>query len=314
MATEVIKTVKSSGGDYTSLSAWEAGQQGDLPTLDEIHTAECYDIDDTTTVTVAGWTTDATRYIRIYAHSTARHAGVWDDTKYNLAVAGHCITVSEAYIRIDGLQLSCNPTTGGRSGILIDLVGTATYSATNQRISNCIIRYAGSSTNSCWGISMPSDAAVANAVVDIWNNIIYDFTPSTASVGILLSEADVTCNAYNNTVYGCDYNYRQTAGTFIAKNCGSAAHVTAGFDGTITQTTCSSTTPTFANEGARDLRLGSTDVTWHDQGTDNPGSGLFLDDIAAQTRVSVWDIGAYEYIVVGGTSRAGTLSLLGIGI
>lgn len=389
MATEFTATVKSSGGDYTTLSAAEAGLQDDLtaatikvfsisaastPTIAAGDTVlgqtsaatgvcvlvnaartqiliktiavaafqsgevvqkttdaavnvtlsnagdspivgiACYPVNDTTAVTFAGWTTSATNYIYVYTPAGQRHAGVWDGTKYNLTSALTCLTISEAFIRFDGIQIDFTYTAGStRGGILIDLVGTAAYSSTDYRISNCIVRKTGAATGTVYGIYFISDPAVANAVAYLWNNIIYDFASSGAS-GVRLSEADVTINAYNNTVYGCDYNYRQTAGTFVAKNCGSAAHVTADFNGTITQTTCSSTTPTFANEGARDLRLASSDTTWHDQGTDNPGSGLFLDDIAGQTRVSVWDIGAYEYLSGVTTSRAGTLSLLGIGI
>jgi hypothetical protein len=43
MTTESIKTIKSSGGDYTSPAAWEAAEQRDLVATDEIAIAECYD-------------------------------------------------------------------------------------------------------------------------------------------------------------------------------------------------------------------------------------------------------------------------------
>ena len=36
MPTTVTKTIKPSGGDYTSASAWEAGQQGNLVTGDTV--------------------------------------------------------------------------------------------------------------------------------------------------------------------------------------------------------------------------------------------------------------------------------------
>lgn len=40
MATEVIKTIKSSGGDYTTLHAFKAGEVRDLVAADEIAVAE----------------------------------------------------------------------------------------------------------------------------------------------------------------------------------------------------------------------------------------------------------------------------------
>ena len=72
MATTVVHTIKASGGDYTSLSAWEAAQQRDLVALDEIEVAECYPFIDTTAVTVSGWTTGVNNYIIIRAHSSAK--------------------------------------------------------------------------------------------------------------------------------------------------------------------------------------------------------------------------------------------------
>lgn len=42
MPTEVVKTIRSAGGDYTSLSAWTAAEQRDLVVLGEIAVAELY--------------------------------------------------------------------------------------------------------------------------------------------------------------------------------------------------------------------------------------------------------------------------------
>jgi len=42
MATEVIHTLKASGGDYTLMSTWEATEQRDLVAADEIEILECY--------------------------------------------------------------------------------------------------------------------------------------------------------------------------------------------------------------------------------------------------------------------------------
>src|SRR3990170_1219772 len=84
MATTVTKTIKSSGGDYTSLSAWEAGQQGNLVTADQIQVAECYSMLDTSICVINGWTTDATRYIEIKTPVSERHDGKWNTSKYRL--------------------------------------------------------------------------------------------------------------------------------------------------------------------------------------------------------------------------------------
>jgi len=55
------KTIKSSGGDYTSLTAWEAGEQADLVALDRVAVAECYDFESVESpISINGWTTDVT--------------------------------------------------------------------------------------------------------------------------------------------------------------------------------------------------------------------------------------------------------------
>lgn len=66
------------GGYYTSLSLWEAGEQANLTALDEIRTAVCYNDWPTGLVDeldINGWTTDATRYVRVTVAEGHRHNG-----------------------------------------------------------------------------------------------------------------------------------------------------------------------------------------------------------------------------------------------
>ncbi|GKT09622.1 hypothetical protein [Desulforhabdus sp. TSK] len=65
------------GGDYTSLSAWEAGQQtlyssGDTAVADCRRTGSAFE---STSFTIAGWTSGVN--IRIIANSSYRHEGKW---------------------------------------------------------------------------------------------------------------------------------------------------------------------------------------------------------------------------------------------
>src|SRR3990167_9466847 len=117
MATTITSTIKPTGGDYTSLSAWEAAKQGNLVTLDQIQQAECYNMSDTTAVIVDGWTTDATRYIEIYgvaSDKTASNTGIWSTGRYRLEVASAlnsaALKILEAYARVDSLQVSGDAT------------------------------------------------------------------------------------------------------------------------------------------------------------------------------------------------------------
>jgi len=116
MATERKRTIKPTGqgGDYTTLSAWEAGEQADLVALDEYRIGEI-DGDwsatsETADVAINGSITDSTRYLEIRAIGTARHNGKWDDTKYKIVLetAGYLVgmlIIEDPYTKVSGIQI-----------------------------------------------------------------------------------------------------------------------------------------------------------------------------------------------------------------
>ena len=78
MPTEVIHTLRASGGDYSLISTWEAAQQRDLVAADEVAILECYNdwpsgLNDS--VDINGWTTDATRKIIVRSAAGQCHDG-----------------------------------------------------------------------------------------------------------------------------------------------------------------------------------------------------------------------------------------------
>ena len=73
MAT--ISSIKASGGDYTTLTAWEAAKQG---VLTDIQVAEVYNdftdgLDDQ--LTIAGSTTTTLFYFKVSSPTSTRHTG-----------------------------------------------------------------------------------------------------------------------------------------------------------------------------------------------------------------------------------------------
>ena len=101
-ATESIRIIRQDctgyTNCYTSLSAWEAAENRDLTATDEIAVARIEGVwttPDTTAVTIDGWTTDATRYVKIYTTPEARHSGVWSTGKYRLEPMPHAIPLSD---------------------------------------------------------------------------------------------------------------------------------------------------------------------------------------------------------------------------
>ena len=318
MAT-ITKTIKPSGGDYTSLSAWEAGRNANLITSGNIEVAECYAMSDTTAVVIDGWTTDAADYIKIYTPTSERHVGVWNTSKYRLEVTGlvgsAAIINKESFVRIDGLQVSAS-----QSSSSADVISTWSVDADNCELqfSNNILK----GVSNTFGSGVYAYTGAHTGKVKIWNNIIYDLTTATG-FGIYCSFNASSANfyVYNNTVKNCGYGiYNQNAttpakayntlisgcttagsGTWVAgtgynatNNASMAYTVTGG-------ATADRTSQTFSFVGASDFHLTSGDAGARDYGIDLSADAnlAFSTDIDAQTRSGSWDIGADEYIATG---------------
>jgi len=263
-------------------------------------------------VTIDGWTTDATRYIKIYTTAEARHNGKWDDTtKYRLQTTTNGIYNKEAYVRIDGLQVKV--TTAADSAIGIQ--DYITDAGGETRVSNCIVQGVISGGTYQTGIS-PYGTSVTHTA-KYWNNIIYGFN-ATFGAGIAWVEAGTTLYAYNNTVYNCYYGLTVYggggSGTLVLKNNISYSN-TDNYSGTYGAGSTNNlsgpaadaqipatnkrdgVTVNFVDATNKDFHLAPADTGARDYGTSNPGSGLFSNDIDRQNRSVPWDIGADESIV-----------------
>lgn len=307
MPTTATKTVKPSGGDYTSLSAWEAGQQGDLTVSDTIQQAECYAMNDATQVVINGWTTDATRYLRIYTPSSERHDGKWNTTKYRMDGAFDwtgAIQLLVNDVRIEGVQCR-NTSTNNPAGILIGAVGN------DLRVSSSVLNACGD------GIS----GTDATGTLRLWNNLIL---PSTNRYGLYWfnSAAGSAMYAYNNSiivssatsnpalyVQNCsDLKLRNNLvqSPYTNYNLVSNTQVTqANLSGDATSPDAAfrNLTVSFQNAGSGDYHLAASDTSALDAGADLSADAnlAFSTDIDGQTRSGSWDIGADEYVASGST-------------
>ena len=112
-ATESVRIIRQDctgyTNCYTSLSAWEAGENRDLTATDEIAVARIegtWTNPDTAALVINGWTTGPDNYIKIYTASEARHSGVWNAGKYRLETTDiDAFSIQEDYAKIDGLQI-----------------------------------------------------------------------------------------------------------------------------------------------------------------------------------------------------------------
>lgn len=143
MPTTVVKSIGTSGRDYSTLQAWEDAAPANLVTADQIWRGECYNDSEFTAaadpvVTISGSTSDATRYKELTAasgQSFQDHASVrsnrldYDQTvgvgvKSQNANYSRVIVVSEQYVRVSRLQLFSQHS-NGHSVITANNNGTA---------------------------------------------------------------------------------------------------------------------------------------------------------------------------------------------
>lgn len=296
---------------YTSLSAWESSRQRDLVAGDEIEVARIEGIwtaADATPVSINGWTTDATHYIKIHTAPEARHGGKWDDTKYRISSGSwgaRIIENNQNYTKIEGVQVLHSG--GGGASIGIYSVGFA-----GVVVKDSIARK--TSTIVGEGIKVIGTSAASSRVI---NSVAY----GGWNFGIDVATSDGYGYAYNTTSYGNNYGYN---GFYIQnlKNCIGASNAIADFarqsSYAVNTTTCASSDATataFTDAGSRtgqtfgfvdpangNFHLSSADASAKNMGTDLSSDSIFafVADIDGETRSGSWDIGADEYGATNG--------------
>ncbi len=171
MPTTVTKTVKSSGGNYTSLVSFEAGEQRDLVAADEIAEAECHGFDDNAAGNCVfdGWTTDATRFIRIRAPAGEYPTMPTASGKYRLIGNGdNPLQFAVDYVRVERITVM---TSGSFSGGIICIGSWGFGSREGIHIIGCLLAHNATTTgDSGYGLILPStdadhDIRVINTVV-----------------------------------------------------------------------------------------------------------------------------------------------------
>jgi hypothetical protein len=230
---EIITVVDPDAGagyDYDALADWEAdlgnSTDGDLPTYDEQATAKCRctggSADTGGHLQINGWTTDATRYIKIWTDPSEsyRHTGKWDTSKYRITSTswGEIHWNKEAFVRIFGIQFGQN-ITGRESdqapsiinihtpGDAVDSSGNVIYFAYN------VINIYGTPNNPTGSMkalyaSPGTIGASPNPIYYVYNNLIVDesgYSGYTNSFGMSFEHRDQNAYVYNNTIVNFGY-------------------------------------------------------------------------------------------------------------
>jgi len=340
MATEVVKIVdpdNGSGTDYTSLSAWEAGQQQDLVTNDRIAVAKCRctgGTADTTAVTISGWTTDLTHYIKIWTDPAEgyRHEGKWQTgNKYRISIDDDAgIILEEFDIRLDGLQVEItNVENSGRTAIRN---WADSWPSTGETyITNCIVKGVTDTKDyNHEGIGLYDASSTGGSGVKFFiaNCVAYNFRsiePWQWAAGF-----DHDCESgsssayfYNCTAHNCDHGFIGTntkVTNCIANDCTSGKDFYLYAGSWISGSGYNATDLSDANSGAPgsnnryeqtfsfvDADNGDFHLQASDTGAKGYGLNLYNDsyyafqnDIDGQDRGgsgAQWDIGADECVV-----------------
>jgi hypothetical protein len=333
MTTTITNTIGASGSDYATIALWEDGTDNtSLVGADEIRVGACknevFDLG-AGGVTIAGATTDATRYRQLTTDASASfrdNANVQTNAlRYNesngcaikgAVYLGYVIECTENYARFSGLQISAGNADSG----------AITHSGSNALIENSIAEggrnggalvISGASAmcrNTLIVGRRASAAVIANgggsgATTNFVNCTIATPSDVTANTNGI-SSAYGACNVKNCAIFGAT-NVKNGNSTFTFTNCMTDATGTTGVTGGKTyanqfQNTADATRDFRAKTGADLVDAGTTDST------------NAANDIAGTARPSgsSYDIGAWELVQVGGgggSTKPKTLTLLGVG-
>lgn len=304
----VIKTVKPSGGDYTSSAAFEAGEQRDLGLSDEIAAAECYSMSESSQLNISGWTAYALNFIHFYTLKSERHDGKWNATKHRMEVTdAECVVNSEDFVRFDGFQFKVVAPTSSLNAFSVSSVGAGSEF---HFISN-IIDGGGSTlmvglyifdsqlkaivrTNMMYDCERSGsgniEIASCGAGTVIENNT---FVGGYRCIRCVDTDAVFTNNVAKGSTHGQDfYGVFGAASDYNNSSVGSA---TGGAHDKVNQTVA------FVNEAGKDFHLASGDTSAKDAGTNL--SAFFTTDIDGQTITGLWPMGA-DWPSTGGGGAA----------
>ena len=308
--THIVDPSNQAGTNYTSLTAWEAAQQRNLVTADEIAKADCRTSSataDSSAFVIAGWANVSnTQYVWINA--MADHNGVWDTSVYflELSNSSNIFQVGPEFTRVFGIQGNNTHDTGR--------VFISASTTEPVYFDKCIAKTTSSAKNG-------KGYAFSGSQVQprIKNCLAYDFSGTTSGTGFQIASPTIgpdKAYLYHNTAVDCWIGFESLAGASIvgknnlAQGCADGFLATSAWEGN-TDYNCSdvdSDAPggnavtgsvTFENEGADIFRLGSSDTTALDAGVNLSGDANLpvADSVEGVVRPegSTSDIGYSEF-------------------
>ena len=299
MTTTVTTTIRASGmgGDYTTPTAWEAGEQSaegpDISAAtgsDKIIEGSVYNdwpsgLDDN--FSIDGWTTDATGYIKLTTASGNRHDGTPGTGFYIATTATYAIDNNESYTKIVGIE--CRNTSG--IAFYTDQPGA--------EVTDCIGTSGSDRAFRCEDTTLATYFIKCLAVGGyrgfyVRGNLLNSIAAGCSDRGIQSGTSSSTL-AKNTIAYGCGDNWRDTFDASSTNNASS--NYSGDAPPGSSPYTSDVVSGDFANAANDDYHLSAS------SGLIGQGANLYSDfttDIDGDTWPSsgAWDIG-FDYYVSG---------------
>jgi hypothetical protein len=332
----VTETIGTTGRDHSTITLWEANLDDD-PTYDAADDAigECYDDSAFEEVVVIdGGTTIGLNSVTLTVPSAERHDGT-DGNGARIVASGSGILIK--LVAGDSRVVKCKWLELDGNGNIINFI--VQISNSGSELHNLIVHDKTFSGGTTRGIDANHSGANTPAV-NILNTIVYDIestrSGSGSVQGIYGSGGNRVCNILNDTVHNITMpNHTGGDGIVVAgsgaqqttQNCIStdADNVCYSIVGTEDHNLASDTTASgtgsldskaAANQfvsttgGSEDLHLkfGADAIdAGTDLGTTPSGVEIDIDDFDRDAGVVTWDMGAHEFIAVGGANPKGPL-------
>ena len=288
-----VRTLKTSGGDYSDPKTWEAARQRNLTTTNggEIEVLEgytgTYDLG-TTALFISGWTVSSTYKVYFVAADGEEHNGNFGSGVHISSADTYegTINVGISYLYLDGLSIFQDAS----NGLCLDTADGGTGST----FINLVCK-----SDSTQGINLVPDN------INVYNSVCINcqFETGGFNTGIVMKN----CTAVNHTAgygfdisnlvtmdsclaYGCQFDFRSDMNAATSTNCASEDSSAKG-TGAITGITSADFVNVAGNVHAR-IKPDSVLVG---AGTNN--SSTYTDDVRGRT-VETWSIGAYQNVTV----------------
>ena len=192
---------------FVDWTAWEALNLH-LPNLNSACIVDFFNDGDSlktwTALVISGWSTSDSELIEMRTPASERHDGTRNSGfRVTTSDAADLITVSEAYVRIDGLALY--------QSNAYDIIDTRNMPTPSDiRISNCLLKGTGATKCGIYTYSGYSKVRIKNN--------IFDAISGASGMGIWVYHCD-TVWAYNNTLYNIGaIGFRRVYDDVLVKN------------------------------------------------------------------------------------------------